>query len=170
MVISICRANVVCWHKADMIAMLSGAATTRLRRFVAAVALLAGSADVANAVPVVEIFQSSDGSRLVQPTKAEQTAQISTTMESPQCYENMGCPHKDSILEEQIDQFSCENLWLLRNTIFHQRGYCFQTARGRANFNNSHCLSNSISELKLSEIEKENVATVRKMEQRKGCK
>ena len=142
----------------------------RLRRFVAAVALLAGSADFSNAVPVVEIFQSSDDSRLEQSTAREQTAQISATVDSPQCYENIGCPHKDCILEEQIEKFSCENLWLVRNTIFHQRGYCFQTARGRANFDNSHCLSNSISELKLSEIEKENVATIRKIEQRKSCK
>ena len=138
-------------------------------RYTVAVALLAGSADVSNAVPVAEIFQSGDDSRLEQPTVTEQTAQISMTMDGPQCYENIGCPHKDRILEEQIEKFSCENLWLVRNTIFHQRGYCFRTARGRANFDNSRCLSNSVSELKLSEIEKENVAKLREMEQRKGC-
>jgi hypothetical protein len=148
---------------------LSGAAAMRLRCFVAGVTLLAGSADVSNAVPVVEIFHSSGEFPPEQPMKVERAAQISATMESPQCYENIGCPHKDPILEEEIEKFSCENLWLVRNTIFHQRGYCFQTARGRANFDNSHCLSNSISELKLSEIEKDNVATIREMEQRKGC-
>ena len=147
---------------------LSGAAAIGLRCVVAAVILAVGSAEVANADLVVELSKSSDDSR-EQPKEVERTAQISATMDSPQCYENIGCPHKDPISEEQIEDFSCENLWLVRNTIFHQRGYCFQSARGRANFDNSHCLSNSVSELNLSEIEKENVATLREMEQRKGC-
>ncbi len=149
---------------------LSGAVAISLNCVVAAVILLlVGSADVSNAVSAVKISGSSDNSSLEQPKERERTAQISATVESPQCYENIGCPHKDLISEDQIEDFSCENLWLVRNTIFHQRGYCFQTARGRANFDNSHCLSSSTSELKLTEIENQNVATIRDMEHRKGC-
>jgi hypothetical protein len=96
-------------------------------------------------------------------------AQISATLDSPQCYENIGCPHKDPISEEQIEDFSCENLWLVRNTIFHQRGYCFQTPRGRANFDNSHCLADSVSELDLSPTEMHNVSVIREMERHKNC-
>jgi hypothetical protein len=96
-------------------------------------------------------------------------SQISATLDHPQCYENVGCPHKDRISEAQIRDLSCQNLWLVRNTIFHQRGYCFQTPRGRAEFDNSRCLSNSISELKLSSVERANVAALRKLERRKGC-
>jgi YARHG domain-containing protein len=94
---------------------------------------------------------------------------ILATLKNPQCYENVGCPHKDSISEEQARELSCENLWLVRNTIFHQRGYCFQSARGRAEFDNSRCSSNSIPELRLNFIERANVATLRKLERSKGC-
>ncbi len=96
-------------------------------------------------------------------------SQISASLARPQCYENVGCPHKDRISEAQVRDFSCQNLWLVRNTIFHQRGYCFQTTRGRAEFDNSRCSSNSISELKLGPVEQANVATLQKLEQRKGC-
>jgi YARHG domain-containing protein len=96
-------------------------------------------------------------------------SQISATLDHPQCYENVGCPHKDRISEAQIRDLSCQNLWLVRNTIFHQRGYCFQTTRGRAEFDNSRCSASSISELKLSHVEKANVATLKKLERRKGC-
>ena len=96
-------------------------------------------------------------------------SQISATLDQPQCYENVGCPHKDRISEAQIRDFSCENLWLVRNTIFHQRGYCFQNKRGRAEFDNGRCSSNVISELKLSPVEKVNVATLQARERRKGC-
>jgi hypothetical protein len=94
---------------------------------------------------------------------------ILATLNNPQCYENVGCPHKDHISEEQARELSCENLWLVRNTIFHQRGYCFQSARGRAEFDNSRCSSNSIPELRLNFIERANVATLRKLERSKGC-
>ena len=97
-------------------------------------------------------------------------SQISASLEQPQCYEGVGCPHKDRISEVQIRDFSCENLRLVRSTIFHQRGYCFQTARGRAEFDNSRCSSNSMSELKLSPVEKANIATLQKQEKRKGCR
>jgi hypothetical protein len=97
-------------------------------------------------------------------------AQISATLETPQCYETVGCPHKDRISLEQAGELSCENLWLVRNTIFHQRGYCFQTARGRAAFDNSQCSTSSIAELELGEVEKANVATLREAERRKGCR
>jgi hypothetical protein len=94
---------------------------------------------------------------------------ISATVDSPQCYEIVGCPHKEIISEAQIQDFSCQNLWLVRNTIFHQRGYCFQTSRGRVEFDNSHCSSSAISDLRLSFVEKENIATLREMERRKNC-
>ena len=96
-------------------------------------------------------------------------AQISATLDNSQCYENVGCPHKDRISEEQAKELSCQNLWLVRNTIFHQRGYCFQSARGRAEFDNSRCSSNSIAELRLNYVERANIATLRKVERSKGC-
>ena len=97
-------------------------------------------------------------------------AQISASIEHPQCYENVGCPHKDRITDAQAKELSCQNLSFVRNTIFHQRGYCFQTARERAEFDNKNCTINAVSDLKLSPVEKANVATLVRVERRKKCK
>jgi hypothetical protein len=95
---------------------------------------------------------------------------ILATLDNPQCYENVGCPHKDRIPQEKAKELSCENLWLVRNTIFHQRGYCFQTARGRAEFDNGRCSTNAIADLQLNSVERANVATLRKIEASKSCR
>jgi hypothetical protein len=95
---------------------------------------------------------------------------VLATLDNPQCYENVGCPHKDRISPEKAEELSCENLWLVRNTIFHQRGYCFHTARGRAEFDNGRCSINSIAGLQLNAVERANVATLRKIEAGKGCR
>ena len=96
-------------------------------------------------------------------------SQISASLDQPQCYEGVGCPHQDRITQEQARDLPCDNLWLVRNTIFHQRGFCFQTARGRKEFDNRRCSANSVAELKLSEVEKANVATLEKVERGKNC-
>ena len=94
-------------------------------------------------------------------------SQIAATQ--PACFEDVGCPHKDRITEAQARDLSCQNLWLVRNTIYYQRGYCFQTERGRKAFSNSRCSINSIANLKLNPIERANVATLQRIERRKGC-
>lgn len=96
-------------------------------------------------------------------------AQVSASVDNPQCYENVGCPHKDPISHAQARELSCQNLWYVRNTIFHQRGYCFQTERGRAEFSNSRCRTNSIAELNLSPVERANVRILQDVERSKGC-
>lgn len=95
--------------------------------------------------------------------------QIAASIEQPQCYEGVGCPHKDKISSQQIRAYSCENLWLLRNTIFHQRGLCFQTERGKRAFSNGKCSVNSAAEVKLSAVERDNVATIEAVERQKRC-
>lgn len=97
-------------------------------------------------------------------------ARVSASIEHPQCYENVGCPHKDRISDAQTKDMSCQNLSYVRNTIFHQRGYCFQTARELADFDNKNCTTKSVSDLKLTSVEKSNVATLQRAERRKKCK
>ena len=36
-------------------------------------------------------------------------------------------------------------LWTARNTIYHENGYCFRTARGKANFSNDGCVTSNQS-------------------------
>jgi len=95
-------------------------------------------------------------------------SQIAATQ--PQCYENVGCPHKDRITEAQVRELSCENLWLIRNTIYYQHGYCFQTDRGRRTFSNSRCTTNSIGDLQLNSVEVANIAVLESVERRKHCR
>jgi hypothetical protein len=96
-------------------------------------------------------------------------AQIAADLDNPQCYEGVGCPHKDRITDAQARGLSCDNLWLVRNTIFHQRGYCFQSGRGQKEFSNSRCAVRTVTDLKLSDVEKGNVATLERIERGKGC-
>jgi YARHG domain-containing protein len=98
------------------------------------------------------------------------SAQISATLEQPQCYENVGCPHKDRITEAQTRGMSCENLRLVRNTIYHQRGFCFQTKRRQAEFDSSRCTVKTLAGLQLSEVEQANIATLEGIERRKRCR
>ena len=46
----------------------------------------------------------------------------------------------------------------------------FQTARGSKEFSNKNCSVKSVEELKLSDVEKSNVAVLHAAEQAKGCK
>lgn len=106
---------------------------------------------------------------LLTTGSASSFAQIAASLDSPQCYEEVGCPHKDRISGAQARGLSCENLWLVRNTIFHQRGYCFQSGRGQKEFSNSRCSVNAVADLKLAGVEAANVATLERVERGKGC-
>lgn len=97
-------------------------------------------------------------------------AQIAASIEQPQCYEGVGCPHRDRITAAQIRDFPCDFLWLVRNTIFHQRGYCFRSVRGMKEFSNRNCKANSIEQLVLSDVERANVAILQAAESARGCK
>ena len=58
------------------------------------------------------------------------------------CFEdlgNTGCPWKETFPRSQLRQLSCQNLWLVRNSIYDRRGYCFKTQDGKATFDNSDC-------------------------------
>ena len=61
----------------------------------------------------------------------------------------------------------CDQLWVARNEIFHRNGYCFQTARGKAYFDNSNCRTSSQDIL--TAIERQNVELIKSWESRKSC-
>ena len=60
----------------------------------------------------------------------------------------------------------CSRLWYERNLIFHNNGYCFQTARAKAVFNISQCTGGSPS---LSPTEQREVARIQATERANGC-
>lgn len=61
---------------------------------------------------------------------------------------------------------SCEELWYARNLIFHQKGFCFQTARAQTAFDTSNCTTRSPA---LTTAEKSEVDRIRALERASGC-
>lgn len=65
-----------------------------------------------------------------------------------------------------LAEMSCDELWVARNRIFHEAGYCFQTERARAFFGNEGCTTTNPT---LSRADAARVEEIRQMERAKGC-
>ncbi|MBT9288006.1 YARHG domain-containing protein [Prosthecodimorpha staleyi] len=65
---------------------------------------------------------------------------------------------------------SCPQLWYERNSIYHERGYCFQTERGIRTFGNAGCVTSNESALGLSSTERRTIALIVQVERQKYCK
>ena len=85
------------------------------------------------------------------------------------CFEVLGCTNSDRFKKADLKELSCENLWYVRNRIFFENGYCFQTARGKAMFDNSSCVHKNQSKVPMNSIERANVAAIKSVEAAKGC-
>lgn len=88
---------------------------------------------------------------------------------SAACYELVGCTDNQNMPVSGLQQLSCDSLWLVRNTIFDENGYCFQTARGKAAFSNDGCLYTTSAATPLNGYEQANVDLIRSIERQKGC-
>ena len=60
----------------------------------------------------------------------------------------------------------CEQLWIARNSIFNDNGYCFSTRLGKSIFDNSDCYTKKAN---LSRRERKRVAEIRRIERNLGC-
>jgi YARHG domain len=47
---------------------------------------------------------------------------------SAACFEDVGCTDSQYMRAQDLRLLSCENLWMVRNTIFDENGLCFKTA------------------------------------------
>ena len=61
---------------------------------------------------------------------------------------------------------TCFDLWYQRNAIFAANGYCFGTAKGKANFSNDSCTTTTPN---LSASERRDVDRIKSEEKRNGC-
>ena len=61
----------------------------------------------------------------------------------------------------------CVYLWLERNTIYDEAGYCFKTNLGRAVFDNSDCYTRDPA---LTSRERNRIAQISRTEKSLGCK
>ncbi len=61
---------------------------------------------------------------------------------------------------------SCDQLWYARNLIYHEKGFCFTSAKAKSVFDTSACTtSNPV----LSAAEKKEVERIKALEKAKGC-
>jgi hypothetical protein len=85
------------------------------------------------------------------------------------CFELIGCTDSEYFTDAQLRRLSCDALWTVRNTIFDENGYCFQTAKGKAVFSNVGCKYTVSGNVPLNKYERSNVERVKAVEARKGC-
>ena len=85
------------------------------------------------------------------------------------CYENIGCTDSDNFTQRDLRQLSCQNLWMVRNQIYKENGYCFKTARAINYFGNAQCTPDNMSAVRLSAIERYNINQIVAVERQKGC-
>jgi hypothetical protein len=77
---------------------------------------------------------------------------------------------KDSTTHDAaLTVLSCDALWYRRNAIYASNGYCFKTERGIRSFGNKNCRFKDDSSVPLSDGERQEVRTIRDIEQQKGC-
>ena len=91
------------------------------------------------------------------------------------CYDVVGCTDKNAFsanygyLASLADGPSCDFLYMMRNRIYAQHGYCFKTTRGISEIGNAGCFIADQSAVPLSNIERNNIATIQKAESAKAC-
>jgi len=86
------------------------------------------------------------------------------------CFESgVDCTDDHNIPAWVLQQLSCDALWTVRNTIFDENGYCFQTAKAQAVYSNAGCMYTSMASMPLNSYEVTNIQTVRSVEKQKGC-
>ena len=88
------------------------------------------------------------------------------------CFEDLGqtgCTDSETFTKSDLQRLSCENLWLVRNRIFADNGYCFKTARGKEIFGNGSCSVDDADQVKMNSYEWANITAIGEVEQEMGC-
>ena len=70
---------------------------------------------------------------------------------------------------DDYEDRSCNSLWIERNSMFKQGGYCFQSARAIKTFGNENCQYDSESDVPLSDNQRDRLRDIRTAEKAKGC-
>jgi hypothetical protein len=78
----------------------------------------------------------------------------------------LGCT---GALAQDFGSWSCRDLWLERNQIFKDAGYCFQTRRAIATFGNAGCVYDRQADVPLSAHQRRIIAAIRNAERWRGC-
>jgi len=86
------------------------------------------------------------------------------------CFESgVDCTDDHYIPTSVLKPLSCDALWTVRNMIFDENGYCFQTPKAQAVFSNEGCEYTKVELVRLNAYEHANVEAIRKVEKQNGC-
>lgn len=89
------------------------------------------------------------------------------------CFEDLGrtgCTDEESFSVAELRQLSCESLWLVRNSIYADHGYCFRTQAAIQAFGNEGCRATNAATLPLNRHEQTNVNRIVQVERESGCR
>jgi hypothetical protein len=70
---------------------------------------------------------------------------------------------------KEITDFTCDQLWFARNSIFKEAGYCFKTPRAIAAFGNAGCRYDDIEAVRLSPDNQHFAEAIQRAERIKAC-
>jgi hypothetical protein len=65
---------------------------------------------------------------------------------------------------------SCNDLYIERNEIYKEGGFCFKTNRAINTFGNEGCRYDNINDVPLSRNDRARVSELRRLENRFGCR
>jgi hypothetical protein len=85
------------------------------------------------------------------------------------CSATDGSQTETKPVAKEITDFSCDELWFGRNSIFKEAGYCFKTPRAIASFGNAGCLYDDISAVRLSAENQTLAEAIQRAEGAKAC-
>lgn len=69
----------------------------------------------------------------------------------------------------QGDAYSCEELWVMRNQIFKNAGYCFKTEKAITYFGNGGCTYDNQDDIPLSDVDRIVIRDAKQSEARQRC-
>jgi hypothetical protein len=70
---------------------------------------------------------------------------------------------------DAADVLSCQDIWVMRNQIYKDNGYCFKTEKARTYFGNGGCWVDDESDVQMSSKERKLVLKYRHWETIKSC-
>lgn len=79
------------------------------------------------------------------------------------------CVENVYVQPQEIATRSCEDLWVLRNSIWNDAGYCFKSSRAVKFFGTHSCRHADQSAVPLNDYQRANVKTIRAVETTNGC-
>lgn len=85
------------------------------------------------------------------------------------CFEFVGCAHRHPFTEFDLSLISCKRLNFIRNSIFAEKGYCFEEPKYWGMFGEYECIYERAVDVPLNTRERENIRKIRQAEAEKRC-